>query len=110
MLVAPRLGNAHQFLADDPPGSDGEVTDFRIAHLIVGQPDMGAAGLNQAMGIGVPEGVHDGRLGTANGVVDVGFAVTPSIKDGQHHGGDAGFATWGFTTAGRHTHSRTICS
>ena len=37
------LADANELLADDPSGTNGEVTDFGVTHLIVGQADIGTA-------------------------------------------------------------------
>ena len=68
-IAAHGVSDAHQLLADDATGADGQVPDLGIAHLILGQADMGPAGFDQGVGVRMPEGIHHGRLGPADGVV-----------------------------------------
>ena len=85
MIVLNSLADAHQLLANHAPGADGEVADFGVAHLAVGQPHVGAAGLNQSVGIGVPEGIHDRRGCGMDGVVLLFRRVSPAVKHRQYH-------------------------
>jgi len=57
--------------------------------LIVGQAHIRSTGLNQGVGVGMPEGIHHRGVGSPNGVVSVVVAVAPTIKDAQHNWGDA---------------------
>ena len=63
-----------------------------IAHLALGQPHMGATGLDQGVGIGMPEGIHHRRICGANGVVLSLWLVSPAIEDCQYH-----WSHWGQT-------------
>ena len=66
------------------------MAHLRIAHLMIWQPDCGAAGLNQGVGIGVPEGIHHRGASSTNGVV-IGFvAVAPAIQNGEYYRGHRG--------------------
>ena len=59
------------------------MAHFRISHLIVGKSDSGAAGLNQGMGVSMPEGIHHRRAGHADRVVIRFGPVSPAVKDGE---------------------------
>ena len=83
--VAHGLADAHQLLADNPAGANREVAHLGIAHLLVGQAHIGATGLDQGVGIGMPQGIHHRGFGVADGVVLLGRAIAPAIQDGQHH-------------------------
>ena len=83
-----RLADAHQLLADDAAGADGQMTDLGITHLPVREPDGTAAGFDQSMGVGMPEGIHHGGVSSPDGVVTVLTGVTPAIQNGQHNGGN----------------------
>jgi len=61
------------------------VTDFRVTHLIVREADIGAAGFDQGVGIGMPKGIHHRGLGRPDGVMAVVVAVAPSIQDAEHN-------------------------
>ena len=66
------------------------MAHLRIAHLMIWQADSGAAGLNQGVGVGVPEGIHHRGAGSTYGVV-IGFvAVTPAIQNGEYYRGHRG--------------------
>ena len=86
--VSDGLADAHQLLADDPTRADGEVADLRVAHLVVGQTHGAAAGFDQGVGVGMPEGVHHRCAGCTNGVVLALRGVAPAIENGQNHGRD----------------------
>jgi hypothetical protein len=85
--VADRLADAHQFLADDSAGTDGEMPHLGIPHLPVGQADRSAARLDHRVGIGVPEGIHHGCGGLPDGIVTSLREISPAIEDGENHGG-----------------------
>ena len=72
-------------MADDSAGTNGEVTDFGVAHLIVGQADIGSAGFDQGVGVGMPEGIHHRGLGSPDGVMNVVVPVAPSVQDAEHN-------------------------
>ena len=85
MIVLNGLADPHQLLANHAPSADGEVANFGVTHLPVGQSHMGATGLNQGVGIGVPEGIHD-RCGCGmDGVVLLLRRVSPAVKHRQYH-------------------------
>ena len=66
------------------------MAHLRIAHLMIWQPDSGAAGLYQCVGIGMPESIHHRGAGSTNGVV-IGFvAVAPAIQNGEYNRGHRG--------------------
>ena len=66
------LADAHQLLPDDAPRADREMAHLGISHLPFRQAHRSAAGLDQGVGVGVPEGVHHRGFGGADGVVVVG--------------------------------------
>ena len=83
--VAHGLADPNQFLTDHTASADGEMPNFGVAHLIVGQANIGAAGFNQGVGIGMPKGIHHWGLGGPNGVVGIVVAITPAIQDAQNN-------------------------
>ena len=62
-----------------------------IAHLVVGQANGSAAGLNQGVGIRMPEGIHHRSGGIADGVMVDFVAIAPAIEDCKHHWGHRGW-------------------
>ncbi len=88
LVIANGVADAHQLLADDPAGTDGEVPHLGIAHLLVRQSDVGTAGLDQSAGIGMAEGLHHRRLSRADGVVVGVLPMAPAIKNGEDHRSD----------------------
>ena len=54
LIGAHRVTNPHQLLADNSARTDGQVAHFRVAHLLIGQSHVRAAGLNQRAWIGMP--------------------------------------------------------
>ena len=87
LIVAHGVADPHQFLTDDPPGADGEMAHLGVAHLLIGQPHMGAAGLDQRVGIGMPKRLHHWRVALADGVVFAVVAVSPTIQNGENDWG-----------------------
>ena len=82
-VVADGVANAHQLLANDATRPDREVTNLRISHLVCRQTDVGSAGFNQCVRIGMPKRIHDRSICSADGVV-VGFIpVAPTIQNRQ---------------------------
>ena len=63
LLVADRIADSNQFLANDPSGANGEVADFGVTHLAIGQAHMGTTGLNQRLGIRMPQCIHHRGFG-----------------------------------------------
>ena len=77
--------DAADVLIDDAAGAEVEMADLGIAHLAAGQPDLGAAGLQQRLRARRHEPVVDRRRGLGDGVV-LGFrAVAPAVQYAQHH-------------------------
>src|SRR6266702_5358318 len=68
---------------NDAPRADVQMSNFAIAHLIVRQADVLAAGMNQSVGIFAQESVVSGLAGKGNRV-GFGFsAVSPAIEDDE---------------------------
>ena len=63
LLVADRIADSDQLLANDPSGANGEVADFGVTHLAIGQAHVGATGLNQRLGIRMPQRIHHRCIG-----------------------------------------------
>ena len=63
LLVAHRIADTNQFLANDSSGANGEVADFGVTHLAIGQAHVGATGLNQRLGIRMPQRIHHRCIG-----------------------------------------------
>ena len=88
LIAAHRVANSHQLLADDAARTDGQVAHFRVAHLLIGQSHVGAAGLNQGVRIGMPEGIHHRRAALLDGVVLACLPVAPAIKNRENDRGN----------------------
>ena len=68
----------------DAPGSHVEMPDLAVAHLIVWQPHIFAAGVNQRVGIFPQQPVVSWFASERNGVC-LGFgAVPPAVEDGEN--------------------------
>jgi hypothetical protein len=66
---------------DDAAGADVEVANFAVAHLSLGQANVGTAGVNQCVGIVAQQAVV-GRLAGESDSVGLGFgAVAPAVED-----------------------------
>ena len=77
--------DAGQVLVDDAAGADVHVADFGIAHLAVGQADETAFGVNQGVRALGQQGAPGRQFGQRDGIVRAFGAVTPAVKDQQHH-------------------------
>src|ERR1700730_10348695 len=76
--------NARAVHVHDASGADIEMADLAIAHLIVRQPDVWAAGMNERIGRLAEQMVVGGLAGESN-CIGFGFgAVTPAIEDDQN--------------------------
>ena len=84
--VGDRLIDARHDLGDHPAGADIHMADLGIAHLVVGQADIGARGGEQAMGTARHETVPDRGMGLGDGVVLHRLAIAPAVEDAQHDG------------------------
>ena len=83
LVIANGVADPHQFLADDPTRTDGEVTHLGIAHLLIRQAHMGAAGLNQRVWVGMPKRFHHRGLALVNRVMGCIVPMAPAIEDRQ---------------------------
>ena len=88
LVIANGVADAHQFLADDPAGTNREVAHLGIAHLLIRQSDVGPACLDQCARIGMAEGFHHRRFSRADGVVVGILPMTPAVKNGEDHRSD----------------------
>ena len=61
-------------------GADVEVSHFAVAHLPFRQPDGGARGLDQRVGVVAQEAVIGGLSGGGDGVAFDGRRVAPAIQ------------------------------
>ena len=65
----------------DSSCADVQVPDFAVAHLPIGQPNIGAAGLDERVGIFAQQAVVNRLAGQGDGV-GFGFgAVAPAVED-----------------------------
>ncbi len=78
--------DASQFLIDHAACPKIEVTHFGVAHLPVGQTDDAPAGVDQRVGVVVPQLVKNGGVGQRDGIVIRRFAIAPAIQDDQTGG------------------------
>ena len=63
-------GDAGQLLRDQAPTADVHVPNFRVAHLLIGQSDVGAGGAEQGVdAFALPQSIPDRGVGRMNGVV-----------------------------------------
>jgi len=75
--------DAYQVLVDDPPRADVGVTDLRVSHLPLGEPD-GEARAQQLGARHLPrEAVEVRRAGQKDGVVLALGADAPAVEDRQ---------------------------
>ena len=76
------LANPHQFLANNPARTNGEVPYLGVAHLAIRQANGPTTGFNQGVGIGMPKGIHDRCCRGTDGVMGFLMAVAPAIENG----------------------------
>ena len=105
LVVANRVADPHEFLADDPARADGEVPDFGITHLSIRQSHMGAARLDQCLGIGVTQRIHHRSAGSSDGVVVRVAAFAPPVQDRQNNGSNGSLPAWSSCMAIGNVHS-----
>jgi hypothetical protein len=74
-------GDAGEVLHHQPPGPDVHMPDLGIAHLLVGQADVGPRAADQGVGIERPEVVPDRLMGALDRVVLDVVAVPPTVQD-----------------------------
>jgi len=79
--VFDRFADPDQFLADDASRADREMADFGIAHLTIRQTHISAAGLDQGMGIGLPERIHHRRFSQGNRIGFGRLPISPSHRE-----------------------------
>src|SRR5579863_10374890 len=66
---------------DDAAGADVKVAHLAVAHLTVGKSNVGAAGLNQGVGILAQKAVVRGLAGERDGIgIGLG-AIAPAVED-----------------------------
>ncbi len=86
---ADEAGDAHRFLVDDAPRPDVLVADLAVAHRLIRQADVHAAGVNQRGRILGRNAISDGRACQLDGIdgimLGVGIAP-PAITDDQDNG------------------------
>ena len=85
LAVGDRVVDARQVLHHHAPGADVEMADLGIAHLAIGQSDILAGGVQEAVRAGLPKPVERRRFGLAHGVVGCFLAPAPSVQNDQHH-------------------------
>ena len=85
------LANPHQFLANNPARTNGEVAHLGVAHLAIGQANGPTTGFNQGVGIGMPKGIHYRGCRGTDGVMGFVVAIAPAIENGQNNGGNRGW-------------------
>jgi hypothetical protein len=67
------LVNAHDVLPDDAAGADVEMPNFGVAHEALGETNGQGGGIEFGeAGRALREGVHDGSVGSGNGVAILG--------------------------------------
>ena len=76
--------NAGDVHIDDAAGADVEMADFAVAHLPLGQADVGAGGVHEGVGEFFQQFIPGGLAGERDGVGLPLGAVAPAIQDGQH--------------------------
>ena len=77
------LGDAGEVLVDDAPGPQVHVADLGVAHLAVRQAHVAAIGVDQAVGLLLPQAVHHRSAGGEDGVVGGRFVVAVAVEDDQ---------------------------
>ncbi|AII44349.1 hypothetical protein KR100_13430 [Synechococcus sp. KORDI-100] len=86
LVVGDGITDPHKLLTDDPTGADRQVSDLGVAHLLIRQTNVSAAGFDQGVGIGMPERIHHRRLSLKDGVVLSRITVAPAVEDGENDG------------------------
>src|SRR5215467_11921979 len=75
--------DASRIHVHDATGADVEVPDFAVAHLPLGQPNVGTAGLNEGIGILAQQAVV-GRLACQRDGIGFGLGpITPAVEDDE---------------------------
>src|SRR4030088_2782239 len=69
---------------NDASGTDIEMADLAIAHLIVRQTDVWATGMNERIGILAEQTVVSGLTGESESVGRGFGALTPAVKNDQN--------------------------
>ncbi len=83
--IGNRLGNARQVLLHHAAGADIHVADLGVAHLALGQPNIGAGGAQERVRTGRPEPLEIGRLRQTDGVIFTLLPPAEPVEDQQHH-------------------------
>ena len=81
--VGDRVVDPGEVLGNDRSGAEVEVTDLGVAHLSLGQTDIGPPGGQGGVGEGVPQSVEDRRFGEIDRVSGSGLGQPPSVEDDQ---------------------------
>ena len=77
--------DARNILAHDPPGTDVQVADFRVAELVLRQADMLLGRINGCEWIFFYQRIPVGFVRMQNGIVISFGAVTKSIQNNQNY-------------------------
>ena len=83
--VANRLVHSHQVLEEDPARADRQVTDLRVAHLALRQPDRLAGRLQRRVWVLAPEPVEHRRLSELDGVARPGRRAAPAVEHDERY-------------------------
>src|SRR5205823_3627783 len=84
-----RAVHALEVLVEDPPGSDRQVPDLRVAHLPRRQADGLSGGLEGRVRICAPEPVEHGRVRELDRVPRAGRGAAPAVEDDERYEGEA---------------------
>lgn len=67
------------------PAPQGQVPDFRVAHLSCWQAHGPTRSLQQGVGIGSPKAIQDRGFRSQHRVAIESIPITPAIQDHQNH-------------------------
>jgi len=82
--------NTGEILVDHPPGAEGHMAHFGVAHLPLGQSNSEAGGGDQRFWLMRPQAVPHRGVGGVDGVEFGGVIVSPAVEDDQYRGFFAG--------------------
>src|SRR6266404_5783918 len=76
--------NSRRIHMDNAPCADVQMSDFAVAHLIVGQADVLTTGVNQSVGILAQQAVVSWLASKCNGIGISFGSITPAVENGEN--------------------------
>ena len=84
--------DAGKFLVNHAPGTQVQVTNLGITHLVSRQSNGRTRGTNQRVGKIIPQAVPDRLVRSSNGIELWCLTKTPAVEDKQYHRSRGSFA------------------